>query len=95
MKKLVFGAAIVSAAMFSTAAFSESVEEMCLRVSGEWGTEGDVAAQCSCLADKAAGDAALDAELRSLGEKFTNDNEAYEASSDDTKAAFDACSVNS
>jgi len=95
MKKLAFAAALLAAAIAGTAAHAESTEAMCLRVSDEWGTQGDVAAQCSCLAGKAAGDSALDSELRSLADNYSNDDEAYEAASEGTKAAFDACSVNS
>ncbi|OFX00656.1 MAG: hypothetical protein A3E78_08275 [Alphaproteobacteria bacterium RIFCSPHIGHO2_12_FULL_63_12] len=95
MKKAVSGAIALCVLLASSAAFAESTEEMCLRVSGEWGTQGDVASQCSCLADKAANDAALDGELRALGDNYANDQEAYDAASDGTKAAFDSCSVNS
>lgn len=95
MKRLAFAAAVLAAAIAGTAAHAESTEEMCLRVSDEWGTQGDVAGQCSCLADKAASDSALDSELRSLADNYSNDDEAYEAASAGTKAAFDACSVNS
>ena len=95
MKKLAFSALALGAFFLSTAAGAESVEEMCVRVSEEWGTQGDVAAQCSCLADAAAGDSALESELYALGDKFSNDQEAYDGSSDSAKAAFDSCSVNS
>lgn len=88
-------AVFAAAAVIASVAAAESIEDMCLRVSEEWGTGGDVASQCSCLADTAAGDSAVDAELRSLGDDYSNDEEAYEAASDATKAAFDACSVNS
>jgi len=95
MMKFACGAIALGVLFASSAAFAESTEEMCVRVSDEWGTQGDVAAQCSCLADKAAGDAALDNELRSLADNYSNDQEAYDAASDGTKAAFDSCSVNS
>jgi hypothetical protein len=63
-------------------------------VSDEWGTQGDVAAQCSCLTEKAGNDGSIDKELRELADVFTNDQEAYDAAGDETKAALDACSVN-
>ncbi len=95
MRKAVVSVAAAALAGLATPAFAESVEEMCLRVSEEWGTQGDVAAQCSCLAGEAAGDSALESELRTLGDKYSSDQEAYDAASAGTKAAFDACSVNS
>ena len=85
-----FGAMIAA-----PAASAESFEDMCMRVSDEWGTAGDVASQCSCLADKAAGDSSIDSELRSLADEYSSDADAYDAASDATKAALDACSVNS
>lgn len=95
MKRLLIGAAAVAVAGVGSAALAESFEDMCLRVSGEWGTQGDVAGQCACLAGKAAGDSALDSELRSLADANSSDQEAYDAASDGTKAALDACSVDS
>lgn len=95
MKRLLIGAAALAAAGVGNTALAESVEDMCLRVSEEWGTQGDVGAQCSCLASKASGDSALAGELRALGDNYSSDQEAYDASSVGTKAAFDACSVNS
>lgn len=95
MKKIAGGALALTILLASTAAYAESTEEMCVRVSKEWGTQGDVAGQCSCLAGKAAEDAAIDEELRSLGDNYSSDQEAYDSASDGTKAAFDSCSVNS
>lgn len=95
MKRLLISAAVLAAAGLGSAAFAESFEDMCLRVSEEWGTQGDVGAQCSCLAGKAAGDSSVDSELRSLADAYSSDQEAYDAASDGTKAALDACSVNS
>ncbi len=95
MKGFLVVAAALAAVGLGSAALAESVEDMCLRVSEEWGTQGDVGAQCSCLAAKTEGDAALESELRSLGDRYSSDQEAYDASSDGTKAAFDACSVDS
>ena len=95
MMNLIRGAAALGVLFTSSTAFAESTEDMCVRVSEEWGTQGDVAAQCSCLAGMAAGDASLDGELRSLADNYSNDQEAYDAASDGTKSAFDSCSVNS
>jgi len=95
MKKSIAFGAIVAFALSAGSTHAESVEDMCVRVSKEWGTAGDIAAQCSCLADEAAGDADVEAELRSLADNYSNDEEAYDGASDGTKAAFDACSVNS
>ena len=95
MKKAACGALALAVLFAAPAAFAESAQDMCLRVSKDWGTQGDVAAQCSCLAGRAAGDAALDEELRALGGDYSNDQDAYDAASDGTKAAFDSCSVNS
>ncbi|HOP19217.1 MAG TPA: hypothetical protein PLV61_12120 [Parvularculaceae bacterium] len=95
MKRIVLLAGLVAPMLFATSAGAESVEDMCLRVSAEWGSTGDVAAQCSCLADKASGDAALADELTALGNSKGSDAEAYDAASDGTKAALDACSVES
>lgn len=89
------GLAAALALGLASAASAESFEDMCLRVSDEWGTKGDIAAQCSCLTEKAGGDRSIDNELRELADAFTNDQEAYDAASDGTKAALDACSVNS
>jgi hypothetical protein len=94
MKKTFAAATIVALSLGATAS-AESFGDMCMRVSDEWGTEGDVAGQCECLAGRAAGDAALDAELRALGDSKSSDQEAYDAASDGAKAALDACSVNS
>lgn len=95
MKRLIAVSAAVAVALAAGLAYAESIEDMCVRVSEEWGTAGDVAAQCSCLAVEAAGDPAVEAELRSLADNYSNDDEAYEGASDATKSAFDACSVNS
>ncbi len=95
MRKLTFGIAAASAMAFASGASAESFGDMCLRVSEEWGTKGDVAAQCSCLSGKAAGNSAIDSELRDLADAYSNDQEAYDAASAETKAALDACSVNS
>ena len=95
MRELAFGAAALATMFFAGAASAESLEEMCARVSEEWATQGDIASQCSCLADKAAGDSSIDSELRRLADAYSNDQEAYDAADDGTKAALDACSVNS
>lgn len=95
MKRLAFAAATAATMFAASVAAAESFEALCLRVSGEWGTKGDVAGQCSCLADLAAGDAALEDELTSLADTQSSDDAAYEAGSDEAKAAFDSCSVNS
>ncbi len=95
MRILANGFAAAFALGLASAASAESFEDMCLRVSEEWGTQGDVAAQCSCLTDKAGADGSIDKELRDLADAFTNDQDAYDAASEGTKAALDACSVNS
>ncbi len=95
MRKLVFGATALVVMSAAGGALAESFEDICLRVSDEWGTSGDVGAQCSCLADKTGSDPALDAELRSLADAHSSDQEAYDAASDGAKAALDACSVDS
>jgi hypothetical protein len=92
MPKLIAAALLLA----STApASAESFNDLCKRVSAEWGTQGDVAGQCSCLSEKTAADSALDAEMRRLAESFSSDADAYDAASSSAKAAFDACSVNS
>ena len=95
MKVIVLASAVFALSFVAGAASAESIEDMCVRVSEDWGTEGDVAAQCACLAEEAAGDAAVESELRSLADNYSNDEEAYEGASDATKAAFDSCSVDS
>lgn len=95
MKKLAFGLTAFCMIAAAPAARAESFEDMCLRVSEEWGTQGDVATQCACLAGKATDDSAIDSELRTLADTHSNDEDAYDAASDGTKAALDACSVNS
>lgn len=52
--------------------------------------EGRDTSGCSCLENKIAGDAALEAEFRDLGE-IDDPSERYDAASDDAKAAMDAC----
>ncbi|MCB2097608.1 MAG: hypothetical protein KDE05_08255 [Parvularculaceae bacterium] len=95
MKKFLLAGAVLALSVVGGAAGAESIEDMCVRVSEEWGTEGDVATQCACLADEAAGDPAVENELRSLADNYSNDEEAYEGASAATKAAFDSCSVDS
>jgi hypothetical protein len=88
-----FVAAFIIAMAAPVVAAAETFEEMCLRVSEEWGTEGDVASQCSCLDEKSAGDSAVRDELTRLADTMSSDAEAYEAGSDEVKSLFDACSV--
>lgn len=88
-----FGALAAAACMMTTPAFAESFEDMCLRVSADWGTKGDVASQCSCLDAKTSGKSALRDEMTMLAETQASDADAYEAGSADVKAVFDACSV--
>lgn len=95
MKLTVFLGAASAVALFAGAAAAESFEDMCLRVSGEWGSTGDVAAQCSCLAELAAGDQSLADEMTALGESASNDAETYEGASAAGKAAMDQCAVES
>lgn len=84
-------AALASAAFFGSVAYAESVEEMCIRVSGEWGSVGDVPTQCACLASVADEDQSIADELFELAETYSSDEEAYEGASDKVKAAFDQC----
>lgn len=95
MRKISAAVAAFAFLGFAPSAGAESFEDICHRVSAEWGTQGDVGAQCACLAGKAAVDAAVDSELRSLADSYSSDQEAYDAASDGAKAALDACSVNS
>lgn len=95
MKTSIFMFAATTILAIAPAAYAESFGDMCRRVSEEWGTQGDIGAQCGCLADKAAGDASIESELRSLADDYVSDQEAYDAASAETKAALDACSVNS
>jgi hypothetical protein len=95
VRKFSVAAAMLASLGFASSAVAESFEDICHRVSEEWGTQGDVGAQCACLAGKAAADGAVDSELRSLADSYSSDAEAYEAASAGTKAALDACSVNS
>lgn len=92
MKRIAVIAAAFAVAAGSIA-FASEFEALCLSVSEDWATEGDVASQCSCLAAKAAANPALDAELRRLAETASSDEEAYEMASAATKAAMDACAV--
>lgn len=95
MKGLLLSAAVILPALFTTNASAESFNDLCLRISAEWGTTGDVTSQCSCLAGLASGDAALEEELTMLANTKSSDEEAYDAGSDAAKAALDSCSVDS
>lgn len=95
MRRLCLGAAALSAMPLGAVANAESFGEMCLRISGEWGTQGDVSSQCDCLAEKAAADEAIGGDLRNLAEAHESDQEANDAAYDNAKAALDSCSVNS
>ena len=92
MKKFVSVLAIV---MMTSPALAGDVEAECLAASAEWGSTGDVATQCSCIADSAAGDAALAAEFMGFRSLYTNDAEAYEGASDGAKSVMDSCAVES
>ncbi len=96
MKKFAFivsGAALGGLMMMASPAFAETVEEMCLRVSEEWGSTGDVPAQCSCLGQEAAANADIEKEIWAISETASNDSEAYDQSSDALKAILDKCAV--
>lgn len=95
MRITVIAVAALSPWIIVPAAKAESFGETCQRVSDEWGTTGDVDAQCACLADKAESNGALKEELTSLADAYSSDQEAYDAASDGAKAALDSCSVNS
>ena len=72
-------------------AYAASIEDMCVQAADEWGSEGDIAGQCSCIADAAASDDDFATEFVELIESFSSDAEAYEAASDSAKAIIDAC----
>lgn len=93
MKAGIFMTTTVAALAIAGAASAESFEDLCLRVSGEWGSTGDVASQCSCLAGLADADQSLAEELTALAESHSSDADAYDAASDGGKAALDQCSV--
>lgn len=93
MKSILRWLASVLALTGAAFAGAGDIEPICLDVSEEWGTEGDVAAQCACLGDLADQDASLDAELHKLVETASSDEDAYEQASPAAKAALDACSV--
>lgn len=92
MLRIFFSIGAFSAAMIGPV-WAESFEDMCLRVSAEWGSTGDVASQCSCLAGMAAADQGLADEITALAAVHKSDAEAYAAASDAGKAAFDQCAV--
>lgn len=89
----VIAAAAALALATGTIASAADFEALCLSVSEDWATEGDVSGQCSCLAEKTKGDPALDAELRRLAETASSDEDAYDQASAAAKAAMDACAV--
>ena len=95
MKKVALVAFAATLVLAAPAAFAGSFEDTCLSVSEEWGTSGDVPAQCSCLAELAGEDPALEEELMSLADNYSNDADAYDAGSAAAKEAFDSCSVDS
>lgn|GEM_PF-7064200 len=74
-------------------AMAETTEEMCNRISVEWQSTGDVAAQCSCLGSKGDADTALHDEIWAITKTASNDEEAYEQASDALKAVLDSCAV--
>ena len=87
--------ALLSMVLFSTPVLASDVEAECLAVSEAWGSTGDVAEQCSCIAAAAEGDDDLIAEFMEFGSTYSSDVEAYEGASDAAKAAMDSCSVES
>jgi len=94
MKNYVVTACIVVFAI-SLPAQASSLEDECVAVSAAWGSTGDIASQCSCIAEAAAGDDDVIAELMTFGDTYSNDAEAYESASSQTKAVMDSCSVES
>jgi hypothetical protein len=95
MRSAIIILAAVAPWFLAPPANAETFGEMCQRVSDEWGTAGDIDAQCACLGDKAESDSSLQEELMSLADNYSNDQDAYDAASDGAKAALDSCSVNS
>ncbi len=86
-------AVLASLFVFSSPTLAETTEEMCNRISAEWQSTGDVASQCSCLGAKGEADSALNDEIWAITKTATNDDEAYEQSSDALKAVLDECAV--
>jgi hypothetical protein len=95
MKRIFVIGAFFGAMGLVGGAYAGSFEDTCLQVSADWGTQGDVPAQCSCLAELTDADSALEEELMSLAENYSSDADAYEAGSASAKEAFDSCSVDS
>ncbi len=90
---LTCGAVLGAVFAFVSPSLAESTEEMCNRISIEWQSTGDVASQCSCLGAKGDANAALNEEIWAVTKTASNDDEAYEQSSDALKAVLDECAV--
>lgn len=86
---------LLACAAMTAPAFAGDVESECNAASEEWGSTGDTAAQCSCIAEAAEGDDDLVAEFLEFRSKYSSDVEAYEGASDAAKEVMDKCSVES
>jgi hypothetical protein len=84
--KLLIAMGAAAAALTAAATAGEMTDACVARLEAE----GRDSSGCSCLEDKIAGNAALEAEFRELGE-IEDPAERYDAASDDAKAAMDAC----
>lgn len=74
-------------------AIASELEAECLAASEEWGSTGDVEAQCSCIANAVADDEALYSEFMAFRHNYSNDSEAYDGASESAKTVMDQCSV--
>lgn len=93
MKTQILGVLAFAVSLGFGGAQAESFQEMCVRVSTDWGSAGDLDSQCECLAAEVAGDDALTEEFWAFEDNFSNDTDAYEGSSDGAKAALDSCTA--
>lgn len=84
--KLLIAMGAAAAALTAAAAAGEMTDACVARLEAE----GRDTSGCSCLEGKIAGNSALEAEFRELGE-IEDPAERYDAASDDAKAAMDAC----
>lgn len=81
---IAFGAA---AAALTAIAYAGEMTDKCV---ARLEAEGRDTSGCGCLEDRIAGNAALEAEFRELGE-IEDPTERYDAASGEAKAAMDAC----
>lgn len=91
--KILSACVVLAAFSMASATAASSLERECIDVSHQWGSTGDVEAQCSCIADAVAGDDALTAEFLAFDENYSSDAEAYENASAAAKDVMDKCEV--